>query len=54
VLLNNGGDGLAVTANGFFTFATAGSAGALYSVTVSIQPSGQTCTVQNRQWHGQR
>jgi 6-phosphogluconolactonase (cycloisomerase 2 family) len=47
VLLNNGGDGLAVTANGFFTFATAGSAGALYSVTVSIQPSGQTCTVQN-------
>jgi len=44
VLQNNGGDNLAVTADGPFTFATAIAAGAPYSVTVQTQPSGQTCT----------
>jgi hypothetical protein len=44
-LLDNGGDALKVTANGKFTFATALATGAAYSVTVSVQPAGQTCTV---------
>jgi hypothetical protein len=44
-LLDNGGDALKVTANGKFTFATALPTGAAYSVTVSVQPAGQTCTV---------
>jgi hypothetical protein len=47
VLQNNGGDNLAVSANGSFTFATAIAAGGTYSVTVNTQPSNpaQTCTV---------
>ena len=44
-LLDNGGDSLTVTANGAFTFKTALASGASYSVTVSIQPTGETCTV---------
>jgi hypothetical protein len=44
-LLDNGGDSLAVTANGKFTFATALATGAAYNVTVSVQPTGETCTV---------
>ena len=47
VLLNNGGDALAVNANGSFTFATPLATGAAYSVTVGTQPVGQVCTVAN-------
>jgi len=46
VLRNNGGDDLAISANGPFTFATKLAGGAEYAVTVLTQPSGptQTCT----------
>jgi hypothetical protein len=47
VLQNNGGDNLAISANGAFTFATLLGNGAAYSVTVLTQPSGQTCSVTN-------
>lgn len=46
-LLNNGANALTVTANGAFTFTTALATGAAYKVTVSVQPSGETCTVTN-------
>ena len=47
ILQNNGGDNLAVTATGPFTFKTAVARGGAYNVTVSTQPSGPTqiCTV---------
>ncbi len=45
VLKNNGGDSLAVAANGSFTFATAIAFGGSYVVTVGTQPSEQICTV---------
>ncbi len=45
VLQDNGGDNLAISANGSFTFATALAAGSGYSVAVFTQPSGQTCSV---------
>lgn len=44
-LLDNGGDALAVSASGSFTFKTALASGAAYAVTVGTQPTGQTCTV---------
>jgi hypothetical protein len=47
VLQNNGGDNLTRTADGDFTFNTAVEDGKAYSVTVSSQPTGQTCTVTN-------
>ncbi len=47
VLQDNGGDNLAVSANGPFTFATALASGAAYAVTVKTNPTGQTCTVSN-------
>jgi len=49
VLQNNGGDNLAISAQTFsaFTFGTRLVYGSSYSVTVSSQPSGQTCTVSN-------
>ena len=49
VLQNNGGDDLAIGANGVFTFATALLDGSTYNVTVKAQPTGpsQTCTVTN-------
>jgi hypothetical protein len=47
VLHNNGGDNLAVTANGAFTFAASVGAGSPYNVTVFTQPTGQTCVVTN-------
>lgn len=43
VLQNNGVDAVSVAANGSFTFSTAVSGA--YDVTVSTQPTGQTCTV---------
>ena len=45
VLQDNGGDNLAVSASGSFTFATKVNSGASYNVTVLTQPAGQTCTV---------
>jgi hypothetical protein len=47
VLQDNGGDSLAITANGAFTFKTALASGSAYVVTVSTQPTGptQVCTV---------
>src|ERR1700730_2024668 len=47
VLQDNGGNNLAVSANGSFTFTTAIANGGAYKVTVLSQPSGpaQTCAV---------
>jgi Galactose oxidase, central domain/Kelch motif len=47
VLQNNGGDNLAVTAAGSFTFKTAVASGAAYAVTVVTQPTNpaQSCAV---------
>jgi subtilisin-like proprotein convertase family protein/subtilisin family serine protease len=49
VLQNNGGDNLAIGADGAFTFGSPILSGAGYAVTVLTQPSGpvQTCTVTN-------
>ena len=49
VLQQNGGDALAISADGDFTFATPLNDGASYAVTVSAQPGNpvQTCTVAN-------
>jgi YVTN family beta-propeller protein len=47
VLQNNGGDNLAVSANGSFTFASGLAPGAAYATSVLSQPSGQTCAIQN-------
>ena len=49
VLQNNGGDDLAVSADGAFTFASAVAAGASYVVGVRTQPTNpaQFCSVQN-------
>ncbi|MDT8451166.1 MAG: hypothetical protein RQ936_00305 [Gammaproteobacteria bacterium] len=46
-LQNNDVDNLTVPTDGNFTFATAIDDGGTYSVTVSVQPTGQTCTVTN-------
>ena len=46
-LQNNGGDNLALSANGGFTFATAIYDNTSYNVSVSTQPTGQICTVTN-------
>ncbi len=45
VLSDNGTDDLAVSADGGFTFTTAIANGGAYSVSVKMQPSKQTCTV---------
>jgi len=49
ILRNNGGDDLAISGNGGFTFATPVPDGDSYSVTVASQPGGpaQNCTVSN-------
>lgn len=49
VLRNNGGDSLAISGNGAFTFPASAANGAGYSVTVQTQPAnpGQTCSVTN-------
>jgi len=46
-LLNNGSDGITVSANGSFAFAQTVSSNGAYLVTVNKQPTGETCTVQN-------
>jgi hypothetical protein len=45
VLQNNGGDDLAVSANGAFNFGTRVANGARYSVTILTQPPGPTCAI---------
>jgi 6-phosphogluconolactonase len=47
VLQNNGGNDLAITANGNFVFSVAGASGSPYSVTVKSQPASpsQTCVL---------
>jgi len=47
VLQNNGGDDLAISASGAFTFADRVAHGGDYAVTVGTQPDGQVCTVAN-------
>lgn len=49
VLQNNGGDDLAIAADGSFSFAAPLAAGASYAVTVRTQPGNpsQTCTIAN-------
>lgn len=46
-LQNNGADSLAVAADGPFTFLTELTDTSSYAVTVSTQPTGQTCSVTN-------
>jgi len=46
-LENNGGDALLVAADGPFIFITQLADSAAYAVTVSAQPTGQTCSVTN-------
>lgn len=46
-LLNNGGNALTLGANGAFTFSAALNAGSSYNVSLSAQPSGQTCFLFN-------
>jgi hypothetical protein len=45
VLTNNGLDSLTIDSNGTFTFQQLLTAGADYSVSVTSQPEGQTCSV---------
>lgn len=47
VLQNNAADDLPITADGPFTFSTELADAAGYAVTVSTQPTGQTCSVSN-------
>jgi 6-phosphogluconolactonase (cycloisomerase 2 family) len=49
VLQDNGGNDLAVAANGSFVFSTAVASGSAYAVAVKTQPTGplQTCVVAN-------
>lgn len=49
ILQNSGGDDLAISANGGFTFATTLDTGAVYNVSVLAQPTSpaQTCLVSN-------
>lgn len=49
VLQNNGGDDLAIAADGSFSFAAPLAAGAAYTITVRTQPinPSQTCTIAN-------
>lgn len=47
VLLDNDTNSLSITSNGSFVFSTALSVGATYSVTISSNPTGQTCSIAN-------
>jgi hypothetical protein len=44
---NNNGDSLTLSANGSFQFSIFVSQGDSYTVVVTSQPAGQTCTVAN-------
>ncbi len=47
VLQNNGGDNLAATTTGTYSFSTQLSNGSTYSVTILNQPIGQSCLLSN-------
>lgn len=47
VTLSNGSVSLAIASNGAFAFPGVLAAGTAYSVSVSTQPAGQSCTVSN-------
>ncbi|MCB1193116.1 MAG: chitobiase/beta-hexosaminidase C-terminal domain-containing protein [Leptospiraceae bacterium] len=49
VLQNNGGDDLAVSSDGSFTFSTLQAPASTYNVTIATQPTNptQTCTISN-------
>jgi subtilisin-like proprotein convertase family protein len=47
VLQLNGGNNLAIAANGPFTFTASVATGSNYAVTVQTQPAGQNCAVAN-------
>jgi len=47
VLQDNGGDTLPVATDGTYNFATAVASGSPYDVTVSSQPTGESCVVTN-------
>jgi hypothetical protein len=47
VLQDNGGNNLAVSTSGAFSFSNPVASGAAYSVTVLTEPTGQSCTVSN-------
>jgi hypothetical protein len=47
MLLDNGGDALQIAGDGQFTFPTALIDGAMYTVTVGQQPTGEVCNVSN-------
>ena len=46
-LQDNGGDTITLSQNGGFTFPTALDVGTTYIVTVSAQPNGESCSVEN-------
>ena len=47
VTLSNGGDLLPIDVNGAFAFPGTLAVGSTYSVSVAVQPAGETCTVAN-------
>ncbi len=47
VLLDNGGDNLAISSNGMFNFNTPIASGSAYAATISSQPAGETCAISN-------
>ena len=46
-ITNNGGDRITVSANGSYTFGVKVDSGSTYTVVLSTQPRGQTCTIYN-------
>ena len=44
---NNGADSIQLNSNGNFTFPTPLNTGSAYAVTITSQPTGQTCTLTN-------
>ena len=46
-ITNNGGDRITVSANGSYTFGVRVDSGSTYTVVLSTQPRGQTCTIAN-------
>lgn len=47
VLQDDGGNGTTITANGSFNFSAPVASGSNYAVTVSTQPTAQTCAISN-------
>jgi hypothetical protein len=47
ILQANNDDDLTINANGVFTFSKAMLQGTLYAITITAQPTGQTCSISN-------